>query len=82
MGILDNLKNVLGVKKAGKTSDDRGIRKHTVQSGETLARIATQYYGDASNYMKIFEANKGVLEHPDYIEPGQELVIPDLERSE
>jgi nucleoid-associated protein YgaU len=78
MGILDNLKNVLGGKKTGKSPDDHGMRKHTVQSGETLWKIASQYYGDGSNYMKIFEANTGVLEHPDHIEPGQELLIPKL----
>jgi nucleoid-associated protein YgaU len=77
VGILDNLKNVLGGKKTGKAADERGMRKHTVQSGETLWRIASQYYGDGSNYMKIFEANKGLLEHPDHIEPGQELLIPE-----
>jgi nucleoid-associated protein YgaU len=70
---------VLSGKKTGKASEDGVMRKHTVQSGETLWRIASQYYGDGSNYMKIFEANKGVLEHPDHIEPGQELLIPDIE---
>jgi nucleoid-associated protein YgaU len=79
MGILDNLKNVLVGKKSGKTADERGLRKHTVQSGETLFRIASQYYGDGSRYMKIFEANTGLLEDPDHIEPGQELTIPRLD---
>jgi len=79
MGILDNLKNVLGGKKTGKSPDGSGMRKHTVQSGETLWKIASQYYGDGSNYMKIFEANAGLLQHPDHIEPGQELLIPKLD---
>jgi nucleoid-associated protein YgaU len=79
MGILDNLKNVLGGKKIGKSADDHGMRRHTVLSGETLFRIASQYYGDGSHYMKIFEANTGLLEDPDHIEPGQELLIPKLD---
>jgi nucleoid-associated protein YgaU len=79
MGILDNLKHVLGGKKTGKSADELGMRKHTVQSGETLFRIASQYYGDGAHYMKIFEANTGLLEDPDHIEPGQELLIPKLE---
>ncbi len=78
MGILDNLKNVMSGKKTVKPSDERGMRKHTVQSGETLWRIANQHYGDGAHYMKIFEANRGLLEHPDHIEPGQELLIPEL----
>jgi len=50
--------------------------KYTVKSGDTLSKIAKQYYGDASQYMKIFNANKGLLKDPDKIQVGQELVIP------
>jgi len=49
---------------------------YTVQSGDTLWKIAKQHYGDGSKYMKIFEANKDLLKDPDHIYPGQELVIP------
>jgi nucleoid-associated protein YgaU len=49
---------------------------YTVQSGDTLWNIAKQHYGEGSKYMKIFEANKGLLKDPDQIYPGQELVIP------
>ena len=31
---------------------------------------------DPNKYMKIFEANKPMLTHPDKIYPGQELKIP------
>jgi nucleoid-associated protein YgaU len=79
MGILDNLKHVWGGKRTGDSADEHGMSKHTVQSGETLFRIASQYYGDGSRYMKIFEANTGLLEDPDHIEPGQELLIPRLD---
>ena len=51
--------------------------KYTVKSGDTLSKIAKQYYGDANKYMKIFDANKGLLKDPDKIQVGQELVIPD-----
>ena len=33
-------------------------QKYTVQPGDSLSKIAKQFYGDASQYMKIFEANK------------------------
>ena len=49
---------------------------YTVQSGDTLWKISEQVYGDGSSYMKIFEANTGLLEDPDHIFPGQELKIP------
>ena len=51
-------------------------QKYTVRPGDSLSKIAKQFYGDASAYMKIFEANTDQLEDPNQIRPGQELVIP------
>jgi LysM repeat protein len=51
-------------------------RSYTVKSGDTLSGIAQQFYGDASKYRKIFEANRDKLTNPDQIRPGQELAIP------
>ena len=49
---------------------------YTVVRGDNLSKIAKQYYGNANEYMKIFEANKPMLTHPDKIYPGQVLRIP------
>jgi nucleoid-associated protein YgaU len=49
---------------------------YTVESGDTLSAIAKEYYENANDYMKIFEANKPMLKHPDKIYPGQMLRIP------
>ena len=51
---------------------------HTVEKGDTLSKIAKQYYGDMMKYPAIFEANKPMLTHPDKIYPGQVLRIPAL----
>ena len=51
---------------------------YTVESGDTLGKIAAQHYGDASKYPLIFEANKPMLTDPDKIYPGQTLRIPPL----
>lgn len=51
---------------------------HTVVSGDTLGKIAKNYYGNAMKYPVIFEANKPMLSHPDKIYPGQVLRIPPL----
>ena len=51
---------------------------HTVKSGETLGKIAKQYYDDAMKYKEIFAANTDILKSPDTISVGQELVIPNL----
>lgn len=62
-------------EKAGKDL----ITTYTVQSGDTLWKIANDLYSDGSKYMQIFEANTAQLKHPDRIFPGQELTIPKLE---
>jgi len=51
---------------------------HTVVSGDNLSKIAKAFYGDASKYPVIFEANTPMLKHPDKIYPGQLLRIPPL----
>ena len=51
-------------------------RTYTVQPGDSLSKISKQFYGNANQYMKIFEANKDKLSDPDKIKAGMELVIP------
>jgi len=51
-------------------------RTYKVQPGDSLSKIAKAFYGNASDYMRIFEANKKTLNDPNKIEIGQELVIP------
>jgi len=52
-------------------------KTYDVVAGDTLSKIAKHYYGDASKYMKIFEANKDQLKDPNKIAVGQKLRIPD-----
>jgi nucleoid-associated protein YgaU len=59
---------------AGGSGRESNYRE--VKSGDTLSKIAKEEYGDANAYMKIFEANKPMLSHPDKIYPGQKLRIP------
>ena len=49
---------------------------YTVVKGDTLSKIAKEFYGDAMKYPVIFEANKPMLKNPDLIYPGQVLRIP------
>jgi nucleoid-associated protein YgaU len=51
-------------------------QSYTVKAGDTLSKIAKDHYGDASAYMKIFDANKDKLKDPDEIKVGQVLQIP------
>ena len=65
-------------ESAAEAGDAGDGRTYTVQSGDTLWKISQEMYGNGSKYMKIFEANKPMLENPDKIFPGQVLVIPEL----
>ncbi len=61
-----------------EVADTSVYHRHTVQSGETLGKIAKQYYDNPSKYQAIFKANTDILDNPDLIKPGQELIIPNL----
>ncbi|MEL6987654.1 MAG: peptidoglycan-binding protein LysM [Bacteroidota bacterium] len=51
---------------------------YEVKSGDTLGKIAKEYYGDPMKYPIIFEANKPMLADPNLIYPGQVLRIPPI----
>ena len=53
-----------------------GMQTYTVKPGDSLSKISQQFYGNANQYMKIFEANRYQLTDPDKINPGQQLKIP------
>ncbi len=72
--------NVAGVEHV---QDQLGVKDvavepvfYVVVRGDTLSKIAKEQYGNANAYMKIFDANKPMLSHPDKIYPGQSLRIP------
>ena len=54
----------------------QATESYTVVSGDTLGKIAKQFYGNAGDYMKIFNANKDQLSNPDLIKVGQTLKVP------
>ena len=79
--------NVEGVEKVN--ADDLQAPAQTVatqyyiiQPGDTLSKIAQRFYGNASAYPKIFEANREVIEDPDKIYPGQKIRIPDTSHAQ
>jgi tetratricopeptide (TPR) repeat protein len=54
-------------------------RKHTVQVGDSLYKIATRYYGATGASAKanaIYEANRDVMKSEKDLKPGMELRIP------
>jgi nucleoid-associated protein YgaU len=61
---------------AGSSADREAEQIYTVEAGDTLSKISKQFYGEASLYMNIFEANRDKLNDPNKIQPGMELRIP------
>ena len=75
--IAGNAMGVAEVKVAGAaTSVEDGTQYYVIKSGDTLSAIAKQFYGDANQYPKIFEANREVIKDADLIFPGQKIRIP------
>ena len=78
--IILALGNVSGVSavddRISVTNPEPEAEFYTVKRGDSLSKIAKQYYGDAKKYKVIFEANKPMLKDPNLIFPGQTLRIP------
>jgi len=61
---------------APAASTRAAVQTYTVQPGDSLSKISKQFYGDANQYMKIFQANRDQIQDPNKIRVGQELKIP------
>ncbi|HHS89473.1 MAG TPA: peptidoglycan-binding protein LysM [Rhodobacteraceae bacterium] len=73
-----NIEGVEAVDTSGVTAPVQTVTVefYTIQKGDTLSGIAKKFYGKASDYPKIFEANREVIKDPDLIYPGQVIRIP------
>lgn len=52
------------------------VEYYEIVSGDTLGGIAKRFYGNASGYTRIHEANKEMIPDPNKIYPGQKIKIP------
>ena len=77
--------NVKGVEKVvadglnfpePKEEEKPKFEVYEIVSGDTLGGIAKRYYGNASQYTRIHEANKELISDPNKIYPGQKIRIP------
>ncbi len=59
------------------TPEDTGKRTHTVQKGDTLIKLARQYYNNEAEWKKIYEANNDIIPNPNAISQGTVLIIPE-----
>ena len=63
-------------KPAPPSTDNPYAQHYVVQKGDTLSKIAEEFYGDPTLYPRIFDANRDVLVDPNRIKPGQKMRIP------
>lgn len=77
-GVPPDFSNVRsGGSSTAPTREAARSTTYVVRSGDSLSRIAKRHYGDASQWTRIYEANRGLIgANPDLIHPGQELVLP------
>jgi nucleoid-associated protein YgaU len=77
--------NVKGVEKVEasnltfpepKPEEKEKFEIYEIASGDSLSKIAERFYGKASLYHRIHEANKELIPDPDKIYPGQKIKIP------
>lgn len=79
--------NIAGVQKVNadgmtvpppkpEAPPEPAVEFYEIVSGDTLGGIAKKFYGDASKYVKIFEANRDIIEDANVIFPGQKIRIP------
>ncbi|MBI4583326.1 MAG: LysM peptidoglycan-binding domain-containing protein [Planctomycetes bacterium] len=59
-----------------QTGERGGPRLHQVKDGETLRKLARQYYKDKERWKEIYQANKALLENPHSLKVGMTLKIP------
>ena len=84
MGIFskDKKPDFSDVQGGSSTTDpsrplSHAARSYTVVAGDSLSKIAKRFYGQASDWRRIYEANRDSIKDPDLIYPGQTFTIPE-----
>jgi len=68
---------------SAENSVDNRVRIYTVRKNDNLAKIAKKFYGPELGNKKaviqgIYHANKDILDSPDEVQAGENIVIPPL----
>ena len=76
--LAGNVKGVTDVKIENMDAPTPALEVmyYTIVSGDSLSKIAKQFYGNAMDYPKLFEANREVIKDADLIYPGQKIRVP------
>jgi NitT/TauT family transport system substrate-binding protein len=52
------------------------MQEYTIKSGDTLSKLALQFYGKMHYWEKIYAANKDTVRNPNFVFVGQVIKIP------
>ena len=75
-GTLTEVPAALDQSTTPATVETPAAETYTVVKGDTLGAIARKYYGKASAWKKIADANADLLKGKTLIRPGMKLQIP------
>jgi len=59
-----------------QTPRSSGSQQYTVKAGDTLSKLAGQFYNSPEKWDRIYDANRDQLKNPNYIYIGMKLMIP------
>jgi nucleoid-associated protein YgaU len=70
-----NNDEALGARSSDRAAAGNIMNEYTVEASDTLADIGRKYN---MSWEQIAEANKDVLDDPDFVKPGFKLKIPNV----
>ncbi len=73
-----NNDEALGARSSAQPAYGNIFREYTVEESDTLADIGRKHN---MSWDQIAEANKDVVDDPDFVKPGFKLKIPNLRNS-
>jgi len=69
---------IMGARSNALAKEALVLKVHTVQPGDTLCNIASEYLGSADKWREVYARNT-YIKNPHWIFPGEELIIPTYE---
>jgi len=62
--------------RPSESSGVNGPRRHVVRPGDTLSKLAQQYYSNRAKWRDIYSANRSLMKNESDLKVGMELKIP------
>ena len=72
-----NNEEALGARSSERPATGNILQEYTVEESDTLADIGRKHN---MSWEQIAEANKDVMDDPDFVKPGFKLKIPNVRR--